>query len=109
MAATMKGSSKSMKSVVSATTTGLTARLMQANGRRTRWTVKARSNGKTERAIQVTLSTIKEREKAPSCGLMAASTLEDGRQESSMDSATTSLKKEWQGKESGTTDARLDG
>ena len=78
-----------MKSVVSATTTGLTARLMQANGRRTRWTVKARSNGKTERATKVTLSTIKEKDMANSGGLMAASTMEDGRAASSMGSAHT--------------------
>ena len=48
--ATTKDSSRRTRFPASATTTGLTARLTRATGKITRWTVKARSNGKTERA-----------------------------------------------------------
>ena len=98
-----------MKSVVSATTTGLTARRTKAIGEITRWTVKARSSGKMERATQVTLSTIKEMDTVTSGGPTVASTLGGGREASSMESVDTSLKKETRSKESGTTAARYNG
>ena len=55
MAATMKDSSRRMKYLVSATTTGLMVNHMQEIGVRTKWTAMECSLGRMERNMRVTL------------------------------------------------------
>ena len=78
-----------MRSAASVTITGLMVRAMQDTGERTRWTAKASCAGKTERCTKASSSTIREKDRAPSSGPMAANTSANGRLASSTASAPT--------------------
>ena len=62
--ATTKENFITMKSLGSATTTGLTASIMRANGPETKWKAKASFNGRTARDMKVRLKMINVKEKA---------------------------------------------
>ena len=97
------------RSVDSVTTTGQMANHMQATGARTKWTAKENCVGRTARCTKVNSSTIKERTMELSCGLMAANTLVSGKQESSTESAHTSVRRALRSAASGKMVARSAG
>lgn len=109
MVHTTKVNSNKTKSQDKVTTTGLMARATQEAGARTKWTATECSHGRMARSMRATLSTIREKAKESSYGLMVVCTEVAGRLANSTESESTLVKKESPRKESGRMVAKLDG